>query len=462
MSDTNNPNARELPSLSNDPLEAVATTTTTLTGAFTNEEALLPDDPSRLHATADTSTVPPNATLALDGDVLGDLPLEAIPTATPPLLGSLASSADASRTAEPTEDNDATSTINNSNEVADISPTKSQLTNKKRLANGAFRYTYNKKSRNARPWNDMLYELCLYRAKHGDVKVDKAANEELYNWCVVQRRTYQYLKHPKSKPDNLEKNPNRLTPQREAILSSLDFEWTILNHDNENRWDKRFQQLVDYKAQHGHCNVPQSCPLGKWVKMQREQKAEADLEQTGQRVMRGKPRPMIPPAREAKLTELGLQWRLAKVVGWEKRYDQLLEYKAIHGHPHVPQSYPPDKCFGRWVMKQRSEYSLKRRGKKSQLTEERIASLEEIGFAWVAPHIQKIRESPNSPSKKRGREDDEEGSEAMSQQHMHEGEEDEEDVQQSDGANPNASAFPQPFYATAGHAFQHDGAYQAL
>jgi hypothetical protein len=50
----------------------------------------------------------------------------------------------------------------------------------------------------------------------------------------------------------------------------------------------------------------------------------------------------------------------------------------------------------------------------------------------------------------------------MSQQHMHEGEEDEEDVQQSDGANPNASAFPQPFYATAGHAFQHDGAYQAL
>jgi Helicase associated domain len=87
---------------------------------------------------------------------------------------------------------------------------------------------------------------------------------------------------------------------------------------------------------------------------------------------------------------IGFQWRVAKpAVGWEKRYQQLVDYKNMHGDCNVPQSYPPDKPFGRWVMKQRCQHSLKLRGEKSQLTDERETKLNEIGFSWVAPGFSK-------------------------------------------------------------------------
>lgn len=76
-------------------------------------------------------------------------------------------------------------------------------------------------------------------------------------------------------------------------------------------------------------------------------------------------------------------------VGWEKRYQQLIDYKNLHQDCNVPQSYPPDKPFGRWVMKQRCQHSLKLRGEKSQLTDEREEKLNAIGFLWVAPGFSK-------------------------------------------------------------------------
>ena len=33
-------------------------------------------------------------------------------------------------------------------------------------------------------------------------------------------------------------------------------------------WDKRFEQLIEFKNEHGHCNVPQGDSLGVWVNYQ--------------------------------------------------------------------------------------------------------------------------------------------------------------------------------------------------
>ena len=87
---------------------------------------------------------------------------------------------------------------------------------------------------------------------------------------------------------------------------------------------------------------------------------------------------------------MGFQWRVAKpAVGWDKRFQQLVEYKQKHNDCNVPQSYPPDMPFGRWVMKQRCQQSLKLRAEKSQLTDEREAKLTALGFSWVAPGFSK-------------------------------------------------------------------------
>jgi Helicase associated domain len=128
--------------------------------------------------------------------------------------------------------------------------------------------------------------------------------------------------------------------------------WLQVQADNDARWKRRFSELQEYKSIHGHCNVPQSTDLGKWVKMQRENKHEADLKMQGSTPARKKPKPCLSQSRIEKLEQIGFQWRVAKpAVGWENRYEQLVQYRNQHGDCNVPQSYPPDKPFGRWVMK---------------------------------------------------------------------------------------------------------------
>eukprot|EP00985_Skeletonema_marinoi_P012441 scaffold6003_cov126-Skeletonema_marinoi.AAC.1 len=66
--------------------------------------------------------------------------------------------------------------------------------------------------------------------------------------------------------------------------------------------------------------------------------------------------------------------------------DRLAELKAFkeeHGHTNVPSVYPTNPQLGNWVKEQRTQYRLKKEGKQSSMTNERIRELEAIGFVWV-------------------------------------------------------------------------------
>jgi len=69
------------------------------------------------------------------------------------------------------------------------------------------------------------------------------------------------------------------------------------------------------------------------------------------------------------------------------RFKELIEYKAKHGDCFVPDNYGPNKQLGTWVNTQRRQYRFLQQGKHSQMTEERINKLEEIGFKWDASHL---------------------------------------------------------------------------
>jgi len=73
-----------------------------------------------------------------------------------------------------------------------------------------------------------------------------------------------------------------------------------------------------------------------------------------------------------------------RAEAWNHKIDQLLEFKALHGHTLVPQSYPENKMLGRWVSRQREYYTATERGdgSKSLLNQERIDQLNKIGFVW--------------------------------------------------------------------------------
>jgi hypothetical protein len=67
-------------------------------------------------------------------------------------------------------------------------------------------------------------------------------------------------------------------------------------------------------------------------------------------------------------------------VIFQRRYEELVEYKAKHGHVCVPRKSGP---LGEWVRNQRRYYRSKVIGERSPLTQERIDLLNSIGFIWL-------------------------------------------------------------------------------
>jgi len=86
--------------------------------------------------------------------------------------------------------------------------------------------------------------------------------------------------------------------------------------------------------------------------------------------------------RIAKLESIGFEWSLASSLDWDRRFNELKQYKADYGGCSVPKEWSGNKQLGRWVSKQRVQYRYLQQGKESSMTEERIAKLESIGFEW--------------------------------------------------------------------------------
>ena len=69
---------------------------------------------------------------------------------------------------------------------------------------------------------------------------------------------------------------------------------------------------------------------------------------------------------------------------WNARYEELVEYRRVHGDCLVPQQYGTNPALGRWVRSQRVERSCLRQGFDSYTTPDRIDRLDDLGFVWDA------------------------------------------------------------------------------
>ncbi len=112
---------------------------------------------------------------------------------------------------------------------------------------------------------------------------------------------------------------------------------------NEQFWDKMFKRLIEYKKQHGNCDVPkrykEDPPLGNWVKNQRAIKKAIRGEKT-----QSKPEY---ESRFQKLEKLGFNWEPGKRGrSWDDSFELLVEYKKEHGNCDVPQRYKLDPNLG--------------------------------------------------------------------------------------------------------------------
>jgi hypothetical protein len=163
----------------------------------------------------------------------------------------------------------------------------------------------------------------------------------------------------------------------------------------DTTWNNMYKLLLSYKERHGHVQVPRNAT--------KEQKADyPDLSKLANWVGRQR-RDYRRPVEDSKrlqeyqilaLDKIGFDWDPHRTT-WMKRYQELKEFKAIHGHANVPYVKPGDPLtddkkveeadgLGTWVKRQQHQYKLLQEGKDeaSEMTEERIQLLEEIGFQW--------------------------------------------------------------------------------
>jgi hypothetical protein len=144
------------------------------------------------------------------------------------------------------------------------------------------------------------------------------------------------------------------------------------------KWDDRFQELLKFKEEFGHCLVPhrwsQDKVLARWVKRQRYQ---FKLKAHGQRST-------LTEKRRQALEKVGFVWSSHHAI-WDEKLQELKEFTRHHGHANVPSKYPQNRQLSIWVRSQRRQYKLlgetDAKGKhRSHMTKERYHQLRDLGF----------------------------------------------------------------------------------
>ena len=135
------------------------------------------------------------------------------------------------------------------------------------------------------------------------------------------------------------------------------------------KWQQRYNELLQYKAIHNHCNVPNEYPanpqLGRWVKRQRhqywikqqhEQRQQQQLSSFGGSSRSSRSSSMT-LERQLLLDNIGFVWG-SHHDAWEKHFHYLQVFQMKHGHCKVPSSYPDNPQLAIWAKRQRREFKL--------------------------------------------------------------------------------------------------------
>lgn len=261
-------------------------------------------------------------------------------------------------------------------------------------------------------WDSMFIRLKEYKEKHGDCLVPKRCKEDqkLGTWVDTQRVQYKKMRKKlgkngmsymqsesaESQADELDGSARkplvgRLTDDRIRRLESIGFVWSL-----RDDWQKHYEELLEYKQEHGNCNVParytKNRRLGIWVSAQRQQYKQITTAVDGDKPRRAAP---LTQERIDLLNEMGFTWtiRSRDSLGesWNQRLDELKQYKEQFGTCQVPSRYLPNPELGIWVGTQRTQYRLYQQAKLSgnsipnttSMNEDRVRQLEELGFTWT-------------------------------------------------------------------------------
>jgi hypothetical protein len=140
------------------------------------------------------------------------------------------------------------------------------------------------------------------------------------------------------------------------------------NGQVSDRWEQRCLDLEAFKAEHGHCNVPQTYPadrsLAIWVTNCRRLRKQGKLDE--QRIRR--------------LDEIGFAWSLRTrrfaARDWDAMVAELAEFKDRHGHANVPHGCREAPELAAWL------HGVRCSRRSGRLDADRVAQLDGLGVVW--------------------------------------------------------------------------------
>jgi hypothetical protein len=123
-----------------------------------------------------------------------------------------------------------------------------------------FTWNYNTRSLNDEAWNAKYEALLAYIREHGHPNPPKS-NDPLSCW--VRKQRYEYSKF-------IKKQKSQINRERISKLDAIGFSFRL--RADTIPWEQHFEDLVQFKQEHGHFNIPRSHPtLGNWSAYQKSQ-----------------------------------------------------------------------------------------------------------------------------------------------------------------------------------------------
>lgn len=193
-------------------------------------------------------------------------------------------------------------------------------------------------------------------------------NEEisLGNWIANQRRQY---------------NLGKLSSDRIKLLNDIKMKWKDVREVQTDRdWLITFKHLLKYYSKSGYVIIPKDYKVeveDKLISLNSWYKHQTSLCSKGE--LTGKRKDMF----SMFLTLLNEDIKNANDLKWMKYYKVAVKYYNVYGNLKVPSTYEINIDgeiikLGQWINSQRSSY----RGQRSNISEERINLLNNIGMIW--------------------------------------------------------------------------------
>jgi len=166
-------------------------------------------------------------------------------------------------------------------------------------------------------------------------------------------------------------------------LENAGFEWNL---SKNIPFDERIKDLLSFKTEFGHCNVPQTrsrnnkyYSLGIWCKYARQSYKAIKLKKSPSR--------KLSKADIQRLENAGFEWNVAKNVPFDERLKDLISFKAEFGHCNVPCTKSRNNKYyslGIWCKHARQSYkAIKlKRSPSRKISKANMKRLEKAGFEW--------------------------------------------------------------------------------